>query len=63
MDIDAGEFELDVPTQVGAVRSVVGGMVTVKQQGAPAPMRAHAFTWDLVKGTFHIEGARGTLGR
>lgn len=63
LDIDAGEFELDVPSQVGAVRAVVGRLVTVMQRGETAPMRAHAFTWDLVKGTFRVEGARGTVGR
>jgi hypothetical protein len=63
LDIEAGEFDLDVKTQVGAVRAPIGRLVTIVRRGTPAPARAHAFTWDLVKGSFSVEGARGTLGR
>jgi hypothetical protein len=63
IDVDGGEFELDVKRQIGAIRAPVGRLVTVVRHGTPAPARAHAFTWDLVKGSFAVEGARGTVGR
>lgn len=63
IDVDGGEFELDVKRQIGAIRAPVGRLVTVVRHGTPAPARAHAFTWDLVKGSFAVEGARGTIGR
>ena len=63
IDVDGGEFELDVKRQIGAIRAPVGRLVTVVRHGTPAPARAHAFTWDLVKGSFSVEGARGTVGR
>ena len=63
LDVEAAEFELDVPTQVGAVRSEPGRLVTIVRRGNATPMRGHAFRWDLVKGTLSVEGARGTIGR
>jgi hypothetical protein len=63
LDVEAAEFELDVPTQVGAVRSEPGRLVTIVRRGNSTPMRGHAFRWDLVKGTLAVEGARGTIGR
>jgi hypothetical protein len=62
-DIDANEFELDVPSQVGAARAEPGRLVTVVRRGQAAPLRGHAFRWDLVKGTLAVEGARGSIGR
>ena len=63
MDVEAGEFDLDVPSQVGVARGGPGRLVTIIQRGGTAPMRAHAFRWDLVKGTLTVEGARGAIGR
>lgn len=62
-DIDANEFELDVPSQVGAARAEPGRLVTVVRRGQAAPLRGHAFRWDLAKGTLAVEGARGSIGR
>jgi hypothetical protein len=63
LDIEANEFELDVPTQVGAARADPGRLVTVLRRGQNTPLRGHAFRWDLVKGTLAVEGARGAIGR
>jgi hypothetical protein len=63
LDIEANEFELDVPTQVGAARADTGRRVTVLRRGQNTPLRGHAFRWDLVKGTLAVEGARGAVGR
>ena len=63
IDVEAGEFELDVPTQVGAARAEVGRLVTVIQRGRTSPLRGHAFRWDLAKGSLSVEGARGVVGR
>ncbi len=63
LDIEANEFELDVPTQVGAARAEPGRLVTVLRRGQNTPLRGHAFRWDLVKGTLAVEGARGAIGR
>ena len=63
LDVEAAEFELDVPTQIGAARSEPGRLVTIVRRGSSTPMRGHAFRWDLVKGTLSVEGARGTIGR
>jgi hypothetical protein len=52
-----------VPSQVGVARGGPGRLVTVIQRGGTTPMRAHAFRWDLVKGTLTVEGARGAIGR
>jgi hypothetical protein len=63
MDIEAGEFELDVPSQIGIARAEQGRLVTLIQRGTANPVRAHAFRWDMVKGTVSVEGARGGIGR
>lgn len=63
LDVEAGEFELDVPTQIGAARAEVGRLVTVVQRGRSSPLRGHAFRWDLAKGSLSVEGARGVIGR
>jgi hypothetical protein len=63
MDVEANEFDLDVPTQVGFARGGDGRLATVVRRGTPTPARAHAFRWDLAKGTLSVEGARGTIGR
>ncbi|MFM7799643.1 MAG: hypothetical protein ACKPBA_11775 [Planctomycetota bacterium] len=63
LDVEAGEFELDVPSQIGAARAEVGRLFTVIQRGRASPLRGHAFRWDLVKGTLSVEGARGVVGR
>ncbi len=63
LDIEANEFELDVPTQVGAARAEPGRLVTVLRRGQNTPLRGHAFRWDLVKGALAVEGARGAIGR
>ena len=62
-DIEAHEFELDVPSQVGAARAEPGRLVTVVRRGQATPLRGHAFRWDLLKGTLSVEGARGAIGR
>jgi hypothetical protein len=63
MDIEAGEFDLDVPNQIGVATADEGRLVTVIRRGVAAPARAHAFRWDLVKGSLSVEGARGAVGR
>ena len=63
MDVEAGEFELDVPSQIGVATADEGRMVTVIRRGTATPARAHAFRWDLVKGSLSVEGARGVFGR
>jgi len=63
LDVEAGEFELDVPTQVGTARAAPGRLATVLRRGSTVPTRAHALRWDMVRGTFSVEGARGTIGR
>ena len=63
VDVEANEFDLDVPTQVGFARGGDGRLATVVRRGTAAPARAHAFRWDLAKGTLSVEGARGTIGR
>ena len=63
VDVEANEFDLDVPTQVGFARGGDGRLATVVRRGTAAPARAHAFRWDLAKGTLTVEGARGTIGR
>jgi hypothetical protein len=62
-DIEAHEFELDVPSQVGAARAEPGRLVTVVRRGQATPLRGHAFRWDLARGTLSVEGARGAIGR
>jgi hypothetical protein len=63
LDVEAGEFELDVPTQVGIARAAPGRLATVLRRGSTVPTRAHALRWDMVRGTLSVEGARGTIGR
>ena len=63
MDIEAGEFELDVPSQIGIATAEEGRLVTLVRRGSAMPMRAHAFRWDMVKGTISVQGARGAIGR
>jgi hypothetical protein len=63
MDIEAGEFELDVPSQIGVATAEEGRLVTLVRRGSAMPMRAHAFRWDMVKGTISVQGARGAIGR
>ena len=63
LDVEAGEFELDVPTQVGVARAAPGRLATVLRRGSTVPTRAHALRWDMVRGTLSVEGARGTIGR
>jgi hypothetical protein len=63
MDIEAGEFEMDVPSQIGIARAEQGRLVTLIQRGTANPVRAHAFRWDMLKGTISVEGARGGIGR
>ena len=45
------------------LRRHTGDAALVHHGGGTAPMRAHAFRWDLVKGTLTVEGARGAIGR
>ena len=63
MDVESGEFDLDVPGQIGIATAEEGRLVTVIRRGVAAPARAHAFRWDLVKGSLSVEGARGMIGR